>query len=494
MKKDHASRAATLNTFAIVVLVLARCTAAMAQDAEPSSAPKNLVLRPSHAGKIIRANDPLKVGDAIRRGDIEALDSVLSKSIKPAAVAEIYRWYALAGKERIHGDLAASSAHAESCLKSSSGLSERNHNFLIFAVSCGELLAGNHLLQGDFSGWAATLQRIARENRAAMDAFEKTQGITDAQVLAVPGIDLDAYARLPAVSVRASGQAVSVLPRVVKPGSDPWVSARELRVLPYVRIAINGVDTVALLDTGTSQSVVPASSLGVFKMQNKGLKFFDLDIHEAGVARADTRLVIADHLQVGDVAVQHAPFVVAELGPLIIGLDLLRRLTPFLLFSGEDVRLYASPPPQTCPLDLRIQSELLGLTTIAIRADRRTPIGLRPTQLFLDTGMGAQSVAAAKAHLTPRDGLSTSRVRTGLGYQIVPVGHDRLTLQIDGRPMELDTHIRPTLNLPNAYGLGALMLRDFDLGLDFAHHRACLTPRKRWKPPLLKMDAPSQLH
>ncbi len=442
--------------------------------------------------KVIQANDPLNVGDAIRRGDIEALDEVLTKSIKPAPVAQIYRWYALAGKERIHGDLVASSAHAESCLKSSSALSQRNHNFLIFAVSCGQLLAGNHLLEGDFSGWAASLQRVARENRAAMDAFEKTQGVTDAQVLAVLGIDLDAYVKLPEVVVRRSPQAVSVLPRVVEPGSDPWVSARGLRALPFVRIAINGLDTLALLDTGTAVSTMPASSLDQFKMQDTGLRFFDLNTHEAGVARADTRLAIADRLQIGDVAVQHASFVVAERGPLIIGLDLLRRLAPFLLFSGDDVRLYAPPPPHTCPLDLRIQSELLGLTTLAIRADRRTPIGLRPMQLFLDTGMGAQSVAAAKAHLTPRDGWSTTSMDQLQGLRTVTVGHDRLTLMLDGQSIELSTLVRPTLNLPNAYGLGALVLQRYDLGLDFAHHRACLTLRKRRKPPLLTKDATSQ--
>lgn len=485
MKKDHASRAATLNTFAIVVLVLARCTAAMAQDAEPSSAPKNLVLRPSHAGKIIRANDPLKVGDAIRRGDIEALESVLSKSIKPAAVAEIYRWYALAGKERIHGNLVASSAHAESCLKSSSGLSERNHNFLIFAVSCGQLLAGNHLLEGNFSGWAATLQRVARDNRAAMDSIEKLTGMNDAQVFGAPYVDFNAYKRLSKLIIRHSLQPAFVLPRVKKP-AQPAVSVKELEELPYVRIAINGVDTVALLDTGTSLSIVPKDLVRTLRMHVDGLYYFDLDIREHDTSQVHTQLATADRVQIGDVSVVNAAFAVVEQGPVIIGMDLLRKLAPFLVFSDEDVRLYTIPPPQTCPLDLRIQSDLLGPMTLAVRADRRTSIGLQSTQLFLDTGMNVESVAAAKAHLTPRDDWSTSHERMGTGDRVVLVGHDQLTLQIDGAPIKLSTRVRPTLNLPNAYGLGALLLQRYDLGLDFAHHRACLTPRMRWKPPLLR--------
>ncbi len=47
--------------------------------------------------------------------------------------------------------------------------------------------------------------------------------------------------------------------------------------------------------------------------------------------------------------------------------------------------------------------------------------------------------------------------------------------------------VRPTLDLPNAYGLGSLILRDFDLGLDFAHSRGCLLPGH---PSLLSPELP----
>ncbi len=140
---------------------------AAADTEEPPDASKKQALR---------VNDPLHVGDAIRNGDMQALDEVLSKSIKPKPVADIYRWFALAGKARIRGDLATSTRNAEKCYASATTYAKRNHNFVIFSISCGQLLAGNDLLQGKISGWASTLQRVLAENRETVEEVKSKSG------------------------------------------------------------------------------------------------------------------------------------------------------------------------------------------------------------------------------------------------------------------------------------------------------------------------------
>ncbi len=434
----------------------------------------------------LRANDPLHVGDAIRNGDTQALDEVLSKSIKPKPVADIYRWFALAGKARIRGDLAASSRNAEKCYASATAHAKRNHNFVIFSMSCGQLMAGNALLQGKLSQWASTLRRFMTENREAVDWVKSKSGMDDARILGIPGIDLDAYAKLPDVTVERPAHPTTVLPRV-KSSVQTGLSARQLRALPYVRISVNGVDIIALLDTGTSFSLLPRAWLSVLQMHASELDYFALDTYEHGTQHIRSELAIADRLQIGDVVLRHAPFGIVDDGQVILGLDILHKLAPFLRFGDDDVRLYSASPNGACTNNLFVQSEPIGFMSMALQQQRRTASGSEAIRLFLDTGMNVETFATGRAGVTPPGGWSVDRIILPQGRRDVRVGHDHLTLLIDEHPHTLTTLVRPTLDLPNAYGLGALILRNFDLGLDFAHHTGCLLPRH---PSLLSPTLP----
>lgn len=453
----------------MIAILLPLCPRQAAAGTKAPDAPTKLALR---------VHDPLHVGDAIRNGDTQALDEVLSKSIKPKPVAAIYRWFALAGRARIRGDLAASSRNAKKCYTSATKYAKRNHNFVIFSMSCGELLAGNALLQGKLSVWATTLQRILAENREAADELKAKSGLDDAGILDIPGIDLKAYAKLPDVTIERPVHRTTVLPRV-KSSKQTVVSARELEELPYVRISINGVDTIALLDTGTSFSLLPRDQLTALQVHASGLNYFALDTSERGTQHTRSELAIANRLQIGDVMLRHAPFGIVDGGPVILGLDILHRLAPFLRFDDDDVRLYASPPKGVCTNNLIIQSEPMGFMTVALQQQRRTASGAETIRLFLDTGMNAETFATGLAGVTPPGGWSVEQWTNGVGRWDARVGHEHLTLLINGYPRRLTTVVRPTLDLPDAYGLGALILRDFDLGLDFAHHTGCLLPKHR---------------
>ncbi len=119
------------------------------------------------------------------------------------------------------------------------------------------------------------------ESRAAVDEVESKSDMDDARILDIPGINLEAYAKLSDVVVERPAHLTTVLPRV-KSSLPTAVSARELRALPYVRISVNGVDTIALLDTGTSLSVLPRGWLTVLRMRATGLDCFAMDTSERG--------------------------------------------------------------------------------------------------------------------------------------------------------------------------------------------------------------------
>ncbi len=119
---------------------------------------------------------------------------------------------------------------------------------------------------------------------------------------------------------------------------------------------------------------------------------------------------------------------------MILGLDLLRRLAPFMRFGDDDVRLYASPPSGACTNNLFVQSEPMGLMSIALQQQRRRASGPETIRLFLDTGMGVGTFATAHAGLTPPGGWSVEQWTNGQGRRSVRVGHDHLAFSsVDNR-------------------------------------------------------------
>lgn len=436
----------------------------------------------SHAVKdtsmrAISINEPLHLEQAIADGDTAALDDVLSKSITPKVMADIYRWYALAGKARIRGDIKSSSAYAKKCYETATTQAIEHHKLLSYALSCGKLLAGNELLQGKISAWASTLLRVAEENRKALDWAEKLSAADDDQFLGTPGLDLHAFAQLPDLVVEKSHRALSTLPRVTS-DAKAGVSSKELAQLPYVQVTINGRPATALLDTGAYASAIPSSKVAELGLQATGLAYFQVNDRLYASQPIHSKLAMARRVQVGDTVLKNLRFNVVDRGPVILGLDALSNMAPFIVMRKDDVQLYGAMPNIACKNDMQLQSALLGPASVAMKQELQSSKGSYAYPFFLDTGMGVETFASRRSGVRSSADWPVTWQTTVSGAHAQTFDHGSLTLLVHGQPYPVSMTVHPQFDIPNVYGFGGFILRKFDLGLDFIHQKGCLLPMR----------------
>lgn len=144
----------------------------------------------------------------------------------------------------------------------------------------------------------------------------------------------------------------------------------------------------------------------------------------------------------------------------------------------DDVQFYGAMPNIACKNDMQLQSALLGPTSVAMKQELQSSKGSYAYPFFLDTGMNVETLASRRSGIKSSADWPVEWQTNVHGTHAQPFSHGSLTLLVDGQPYQVSMKVQPELDLPNVYGLGGLILRKFDLGLDFIHQKGCLLPMR----------------
>lgn len=394
---------------------------------------------------------------AVMQGNRTALERI-GKSDTPARLA------GRAGYYRVRGDIAQSNKWADTCI-ADPGVSGEEGQGLMYL--CRSLRAGNRLMEGDIAGWARDMQQVRalyREKIApalgageevgpvTVPAFERFTAWPDSGKLGAP---VAAGTQL-AVSDRAG---ISVIRGKIRGGRDG-----------IGRV----IDADFILDTGASRSHLSRKAA-----QAMGLKVtdgFGIDTTDPKrpilIGLADPVDVEFDGIKFKDVSFA----VIDTMDSNIIGLDLLRRLGPFVL-SADRLRVLEALPASTCKEPLAITSSLWG-GQYGLRLPMR--IGQRDELVLLDTGSDV-ALEASGMDLTgyPLASLVERRKLTMYGPTQVRYAEATAPVTFNGTTAMLQTLVsdQPPMVFPISWRVGFGLRNNYDYYVDVAKGRGCLSPK-----------------
>jgi len=387
-------------------------------------------------------NEPVSGTNALRNADA----SQLAQPSRPLEEA-----FNAAVRLRIEGALEASSQEAERCYQ----LAASPDDLASFGAACKELAAGNAFIQGDHGRWAKSALDLQDRIRATYAASAGGRMIVLENFV---GIDFQSIASA------FDGPVQAALPKkvvkVTRVGKDQ--AGFDLDKEPVlIEIEINGKRETALVDTGSSISVIntqTASRMGLKTITDHYVPISDPSRKD----QVSSKLVKVDELALGEAKLNEVAFAVSTL-PTIIGLDILQKLSPVLL-SREDVTLFAKT--RDCDSQSRYRSKWLGdfglVSKLSIDGKERL--------VHIDTGDDA-SIAALKGSALTVSSPVESRSMAAVG------GHHAMRFQKKSFQLhsgEVDGEVRPDLDDAFAYRIGSAILKDRDLWIDASHMRACL--------------------
>lgn len=335
-------------------------------------------------------------------GDVNQLQEVAMRSASKADIGRLIAAATLQASFRDGGAV----KKAEECQQGSEHYKGKIQS-VVLSVQCSNIIAADYFMKGQFASWA----RFESEAKAN---FERALWALTPEVKDVPigSLDLLDYSQLTswpesAVSPSApigSNRAKLVWQKVTSHG----VESRE--TLPFVDVTFNGHHVLALVDTGTSFTMLPvptASEVGVIPAARLkyGITGFDFTKSQwAGAGRVES-------LTVAGVTISNA-FVVGTDTPVpILGLQDLQRLGHVIISRDYLTVVGNVDGSHTCaePIfrALGPSGPLLGIT---MKAEVDGVLQL----VTIDSGMADMYSRSAK-DLSAVEGDRTTNKRSGVG-------------------------------------------------------------------------------
>jgi len=411
------------------------------------------------AARDVVAEDSDGITLAVMQGNLDALERV-GKTKGPARLA------ARAGYYRVRGDLQQSDKWADTCIADPAVKAVPTQGVMYL---CRSLRAGNRLLAGDVAGWAKGMllvRDIFRKHIAptlppgddvatlSRPAFERFLTVPESGVLAEP---VAAGTRFP-VSDRAG---VPVIAGKLEGGTD----GRK-----------RNIDTDFIVDTGASRSHISrkaAQAMGLSVTDGFGYDTTKPD-HPVLIGLAapvDVRL--------GDVLLRDVSFTVTDDVPFVIlGLDLLQRLGPFVLKDGH-LETLASVPRTVCQQPASFTSSLWG-TQNSLRVPMR--IGKRDELVLLDTGTDLPlEMSGVSLADYPKSALVEKQRLTMHGVNQVTYAEATAPVTFNGATVNVPTQLvdQPGMVYPISWKLGYGLRRQFDFYVDVGGGRGCLHSKRQ---------------
>ncbi|WMJ67639.1 retropepsin-like aspartic protease [Stenotrophomonas sp. 24(2023)] len=407
------------------------------------------------ATRNVVAQDSNGITLAVLRGDAPALQRI-GKSESVARLA------GRAGYYRVRGDIAQSNRWADACIADAAVLAEKNHGTLYL---CRSLRAGNRLIEGDVAGWATDMLQVrALYQHHVAPQLQPGEGV---HALTEP-----AFARF------SHWPTSTTLQAPVTAGTRLAVSDRA--GVPVARGTLRdgrdgtrrAIESDFIVDTGATHSHLSRQAA-----QAMGLAVTEgFAVEDAGTGHP-VRIGLATplDLEFNGIHFKDVAFTVTDTMPVnLIGLDLLRRLGPFVLRGGQLETLAALPA--ACQSPLSVTSGLWG-EQYSLRLPMR--IGKRDERVLLDTGSNGvlEASGISLAGYPPQALVQTQRL-TVHGMQ--PVRHAEATSPVtfNGITATLPTRVndQPARVFPVAWTLGYGLHDRYDYYLDVANARGCLLP------------------
>lgn len=406
------------------------------------------------------AKDSYGITVAVMQGNAPELERI-GKTGTPARLA------GRAGYYRVRGDIAQSNKWADTCI-ADPGVSGGKTQGLMYL--CRSLRAGNRLLEGDVAGWARDMQQVRalyKEKIApslgpgeevspiTVPAFERFIAWPESGTLRAP---VAVGTRLPVLAVSEKA-GVPVIHGKIRGGRDG--------------IGRN-VESDFILDTGATRSHVSRKAA-----QAMGLKVtdgFGIDTTDPKrpilIGLTDPVDVEFDGIKFKDVSFA----VIDTVDSIVIGLDLLRRLGPFVL-GADRLQTLDALPANTCKEPLATTSSLWG-GQYGLRLPMR--IGKRDELVALDTGSDVPLEASGMV-LTgyPQKALVERQKLTMYGVTQVRYAEATAPVTFNGTTATLKTLVsdQPGMVFPISWRVGFGLRNDYDYYVDVAKGRGCLSPK-----------------
>ena len=415
-------------------------------------------LAPSASARDVVAEDSDGITVAVMQGNRNTLERV-GKTKGPARLA------ARAGYYRVRGDLPQSNKWADACIADAGVKAARAQGVMYL---CRSLRAGNQLLAGDIAGWAKEMLLV--------------RGIFQEHIAPTlpPGDEVATLSRLNFEEFLAVPES-GVLDAPVAPGTRVPVSDRA--GAPVIRGKIEGgndgrkrnIETDFIVDTGASRSHL--SRKAALAM---GLTVTDGFGYDSTKPDHPVRIGLASPVDVrlGEVLLRNVSFTVTDDIPaVILGLDLLQRLGPFVLKEGQ-LETLSSVPQTICQQTATFTSSLWG-TQNSLRVPMR--IGKRDELVLMDTGTDLPLEMSGVSLATyPKAALIEKQRLTMHGYNRVTYAEASAPVTFNGTTANLPTQMvdQPGMVFPISWKVGYGLRRQFDFYVDVAGGRGCLHSKR----------------
>lgn len=399
---------------------------------------------------LLRLSQPAYATEAIRAGDPDKL---------PAPHSDVGAMFMDAIRARISGRPSESIEKAEACY----ARTRDNQQTLVgIGEACKELAMGAHFLEGDLVAWAnAALELEGSLQRA----FASETGGRPVRLQNFNNIDFAAISRsgLPAASKLDPNAGSVVIPRFLPPADPRLPSAQPF----LIEIEVNGSVVVARVDTGASISALSPEAVRLLNVSEITSRYLPASNPRSPVSVA-TSLVKVDDLVLGGIHLEDVAFASGEGLPNIVGLDLLRRLSP-LLFTDESLTI--NEHTFSCAVtELKYRSNWTSDFSVLARLK----IDGATTWINVDTGDNVSlaevpdSERVAGAEVKERVALDMGGLHT---IKYVPK-----TFRVGG--VNVSGELRPDYLQGDRFRLGSGILKSHDFWMDAVNMKACLVEKK----------------
>lgn len=438
----------------------------------------------SNAPTYLHAIDPLGIEQDIASGKSETLEALSQKALPPAIHA-----YVLAGYYRSIFQLKSSTKYAEQCYSESM---KALPGTTIEALRCGELIAGNEAISGRTAAWAKSMQKVRDQLYAiATRSLHTTNVVFPGFGTISDRINMHSFYDFPDENVSRNGASNITIPRVLPSGErPPWgafkTSVCQLGIRCFgkylydININVNGHNIVAVVDTGSTTSIVSSSEAHDLGVHINPSPYYELQSSQS--ERSSAHLGYVDSIRIKtegghDIVLKDSKVKVGGQAThgikMILGLNLLRELGSILLEKNNMV-INPNELNTDCQTPLHIASDTFGGYSVFFKY----PIDGSSQDAMLDTG-GNQyilgtTLASAKRISSQEMGSSSERVTGNVKSIYYPA---QIAFGTGINTKNIVIAVFPNYDKQYPYVIGADILQDFDIFLDFKDARACLIPR-----------------
>jgi hypothetical protein len=458
---------------ALLLLAATIATSAAAQGPPPSS----------NTPTYLHAIDPLGIDQDIASGKSEILEA-LSKKALPQAIHA----YVLAGYYRSIFQLKSSTKYAKQCYSESM---KALPGATVEALRCGELIAGNEGISGHTAAWARSMQKTRDQLYAiATKSLHTTDVVFPGFGTISDRIDMRSFYDFPDETITGDENPNIAIPRVLPSGERPARESFETPVcqlgircfgkyLYDIKVNVNGHDIVAVIDTGSTTSVVTPTAARVLGVRVNKSPYYELQSSQS--VRSSAHLGYVDSIRIKtrdehDIVLKNSKVKVGGQTShgikMVLGLNVLRELGSVLLKKNYMV-INPNGTSIDCRTPLHIASDTLGGYSVFFKY----PIDGYSQDEMLDTGENqyifGTSLADAKA-VSSQEMETFSEYVTGNVESIYYPAHITLRRGVHAKSMIIAIFKNYDDQYP--YVIGDDVLQDFDIFLDFKTARACLIP------------------